>query len=126
MNLIRSSSVQMTPPTINIITAELAGDFRIRLKFDDDTEQTVDFKPFLTHAPHPDIRAWLDPVRFATFRVKYGELIWGDYDLCFPAIDLRRNQIEHHSSFENANAVSKVWNHFNEQCGSFSDDHTIL
>lgn len=126
MNLIRSPSVQMTPPTINIITVEQVGDFRIRLKFDDGTEQTVDFKPFLTHALHPDIHSWLEPARFATFRLEYGELVWGDYDLCFPVIDLHRNQIEHHSSFENANAASKEWNRFNELCGSFSDEHTTL
>ena len=36
-----------------------------------------------------------DPVRFATFRIEYGELVWGDYDLCFPVIDLYLNQLEH-------------------------------
>jgi len=90
----------MTPTAINIVTAEQVGDFRIRLRFDDSTEQTIDFKPFLAHALHPDIRAWLDTVRFATFRLEYGELVWGDYDLCFPIIDLYRNQIEHSSSLE--------------------------
>jgi len=90
----------MTPATINIVAAELVGDFRIHLQFDDGIEQTVDFKPFLTHALHPDIRAWLDPARFAAFRLEYGELIWGDYDLCFPVIDLYRNQIEHNDSLE--------------------------
>lgn len=92
----------MTPAIINIDTVEQVGDFRIHLRFDDGTEQTVDFKPFLTNTPHPDIRAWLDPDRFATFRLEYGELVWGDYDLCFPVIDLYRNQIDHHSSLEAA------------------------
>lgn len=92
----------MTPATINIVTAEQIGDFRIHLRFDDGTEQTVDFNPFLTHTLHPDIRAWLDPVRFAAFRLEYGELVWGDYDLCFPVIDLCRNHIEHHASLEAA------------------------
>lgn len=90
----------MTPATINIVTAEQVGDFRIRLRFDDDTEQTVDFKPFLAHSLHPDIRVWIDPVRFAAFRLEYGELVWGDYDLCFPMIDLYRNQIERRASLE--------------------------
>lgn len=90
----------MTPTAINIVTAEQVGDFRIHLKFDDGTEQTVDFKSFLTQALHPDIRAWLDPARFAAFRLEYGELVWGDYDLCFPVIDLYRNQIEHSASLE--------------------------
>ncbi|MDO8811858.1 MAG: DUF2442 domain-containing protein [Gallionella sp.] len=90
----------MTPAIINIVTAEQVGDFRIRLQFDDGIEQTVDFKPFLSHSLHPDIRAWLDPARFATFRLEYGELVWGDYDLCFPVIDLYRNQIERLASLE--------------------------
>lgn len=47
----------MTPATINIVAAELLGDFRIRLRFDDGIEQTVDFTSFLTNALHPDIRA---------------------------------------------------------------------
>jgi len=90
----------MTPATINIVTAEQVGDLRIRLRFDGNTEQTVNFKPFLTHSLHPDIRAWLDPARFAAFRLEYGELVWGDCDLCFPVIDLYRNRIEHHASLE--------------------------
>ena len=48
---------QMTPAIINIVTAEQVGDFRIRLRFDDGIEQTVDFKSFLTHTLYPDIRA---------------------------------------------------------------------
>jgi hypothetical protein len=80
---------------INIITAESAGDYRLHLIFDDGKEQSVDFKPFLTHARHPDIRRYLDPARFASFRIEYGELVWGDYELYFPVIDLYRNQLEH-------------------------------
>jgi hypothetical protein len=81
--------------SINIVTAEPAGEYRLHLTFDDGMKQTVDFKPFLTQAHHPDIRAYLDPGRFSAFRIEYGELVWGDYDLCFPIIDLYRNQLEH-------------------------------
>jgi len=90
----------MTPEIINIVSAIQAGDFGIRLTFDDGTVQTVDFKPFLLHARHPEIRQWLDPQRFASFRLENGELIWGDFDLCFPMIDLYRNQIEHNAHME--------------------------
>jgi Protein of unknown function (DUF2442) len=88
----------MTPSIINILTADLVGDYRIRITFDDASEQTIDFKRFLSDSVHPDIRAWLDPDRFSRFRVEYGELIWGDYDLCFPMIDLYRNSIDHKDS----------------------------
>lgn len=90
----------MNQPPINIVTAEPAGDYRLHLTFDDGREQTVDFKPFLTHARHPDIRAYLDLNRFSDFRIEYGELVWGDYELCFPIIDLYRNQLEHNTPQE--------------------------
>ncbi len=92
----------MSQPTINIVAAEPAGDYRLRLTFDDGMEQIVDFKSFLTHARHPDIRAYLDPAMFSTFHIEYGDLIWGDYDLCFPIIDLYRNQLEHKNHQEEA------------------------
>lgn len=92
--------MNVTP--INIISATQTGEYLIRLCFDDQSEQEVNFKPFLTHSNHPDIRAYLDPVRFGAFRIEYGELVWGDYDLCFPLIDLYRNQIEHRESIDAA------------------------
>jgi hypothetical protein len=84
----------MIPDVINIVAAELAGDLRIKLSFDDDTQQVVDFRPFLARSLHPDIRAYLNPDRFSGFRIEYGELVWGDYDLCFPVADLYRNHME--------------------------------
>jgi hypothetical protein len=78
---------------INITTAEQLSDYALRLSFDDGTEQTIDFKPFLSLSRHPDIRAYLEPSRFAAYRIEYGELVWGDYDLCFPIADLYQNQL---------------------------------
>lgn len=92
----------MTPKIINIVSAEPAGDLCLRLRFDDGIEQIVDFKPFLSRSVHPDIRAYLDPERFAAFRIEYGELVWGDYELCFPVIDLYRNQLEKSATLEAA------------------------
>ncbi|MEI8163936.1 MAG: DUF2442 domain-containing protein [Betaproteobacteria bacterium] len=92
----------MTATRINVVSATQTKSYRILMRFDDHAEQEVDFEPFLSHSLHPDIRAYLDPVRFASFRVEYGELVWGDYDLCFPVIDLYRNQIEHRERLENA------------------------
>lgn len=84
----------MIPNTINIVTAEWVEDYRIRLCFDDGVEQIVDFRSFLINSQHPDIQAWLNPVRFATFRLEYGELVWGDYAFCFPMMDLYHNQLQ--------------------------------
>ena len=85
----------MSSASINIVSASQAGEYRIRLVFDDNKVQEVDFHPFLVHSHHPDIRAYLTPERFLTFRVDHGDLVWGDYELCFPIIDLYRNTIEH-------------------------------
>lgn len=90
----------MTP--INITTAEHVGDYTLRLSFDDGTVQTVDFKPFLSLSRHPDIRAYLEPARFAAYRIEYGELVWGDYDLCFPIADLYHNRLLHDAALEKA------------------------
>jgi hypothetical protein len=92
----------MTATPINVVTARQVGDYRLHLTFDDGQEQIIDFRPFLSRALHPAIRQWLDPERFSTYRIDYGELVWGDYELCFPVIDLYRNTIEHHQLLESA------------------------
>ena len=92
----------MTPSTINITAAEQIGDYALRLSFDDSTVQTVDFKPFLSLSRHPDIRTYLDPVRFSSFRIEYGKLVWGDYDLCFPIADLYHNRLMADAALEKA------------------------
>jgi len=81
------------PAVINITSAELISEHQVRLCFDDGTRQEVDFKPFLLASAHPLIRVWLEPERFASFRIEFGELVWGDYELCFPVADLYRNRI---------------------------------
>ena len=92
----------MKQKVFDIVAAKLIGDSRLHLVFDDAKEQIIDFKPFLCRSLHPDIRQWLDPKRFSSFRIEYGELVWGDYELCFPLIDLYRNDIGHHQALESA------------------------
>ena len=87
---------------INLLSAAQSGPYRIRLVFDDGHVQEVDFEPFLVHSHHPEIRAYLEPARFAAFKLAYGELVWGDYELCFPVMDLYRNTIEHNEMLSEA------------------------
>jgi hypothetical protein len=84
----------VTPQTIAIIQAEHLDTYRIKLHFDDGVEQVVDFQPFLVNCAHPALRAYLDPQRFHEFRIEFGDLVWGDYDLCFPVMDLYCNTID--------------------------------
>ena len=80
---------------INILEVINLGDFKLKLVFDDQKQQTIDFGPFLAQSKHPDIRAWLDRAKFEQYRLCDGELVWGDYELCFPLIDLYQNNIDH-------------------------------
>ena len=73
--------------------AVYAGDLRLRLTFNDGTERIVDFAPFLRQSHNPLIQAYLDPAAFARFTVKDGDLIWDDYDLCFPIADLYEGRL---------------------------------
>lgn len=61
----------------DITKAEYIGGYTLRLEFDDGKTQLVDFQPFLSQAQHPSIRAYLDPQKFRSFRLEYGELVWG-------------------------------------------------
>ena len=87
---------------INLLFATQTGPYRIRLVFDDSHVQEVDFQPFLVHSHHPEIRAYLEPALFAAFKLAYGELVWGDYQLYFPVMDLYRNTIEHNEMLSEA------------------------
>ena len=80
---------------IEITGLAQTGDYRLRLSFNDGKEQEVDFLPFLSSSRHPAIRAFLAPERFATYRLEYGDLVWGDFELCFPIIDLYENHLLH-------------------------------
>jgi hypothetical protein len=73
--------------------AEHVGDFKLRLFFSDATQRIVDFAPFLHGSRNPLIQAYLDPAAFARFTVKDGDLLWDDYELCFPIADLYEGRV---------------------------------
>jgi len=82
--------------TLNIASATQVGPFSLRLLFDDGTDRVVDFEPFLSRSRHRDIRAYIQPEKFGSFRLEHGDLVWGDWDLCFPIADLHRGEVDHH------------------------------
>ena len=82
---------------IDILSAEYAPPYAIRIRFSDGHAQTVDFEPFLRQAQHPDIRKYLDSQLFQTYALINGRLDWNDYDLCFPMQDLYENRLMHHA-----------------------------
>lgn len=78
---------------VHITDAEYLSPYRIRLLFSDGFQNVVDFQPFLEGSRNPMIRAYLDPEKFSGFIVRDGDLMWRDYDLCFPIADLYENHI---------------------------------
>ena len=78
---------------IDITAAEHVADYRVKVTFSDGAERVADFESFLRRSTNPQIRAYLEPARFAHFRVEQGGLIWGDYGLCFPVADLYENRL---------------------------------
>lgn len=78
---------------VSIESAKHVGDYRIDLKFSDGVRQIVDFGPFLKRSTNPMIKAYLASEAFTRFVVKDGDLIWDDYELCFPVADLYEGNI---------------------------------
>ena len=78
---------------IDIVRAEKTSGYKLKLYFSDGAERVIDFESFLRASRNPLIREYLDPERFANFRLEYGELVWDDYGLCFPIADLYENRI---------------------------------
>ena len=83
----------MSPGLISVQTAQYQPDYKLHIFLNDGADKSVDFKPFLSQSQHPGIRAFLQSEKFQGFRVEHGDLVWGDYDLCFPVADLYRGQI---------------------------------
>jgi hypothetical protein len=78
---------------VGIETADYAGGYKLRLVFSDDKERIIDFEPFLRGSLNPMIRKYLNPSTFGAFSVEYGDLVWNDYDLCFPIADLYEGRV---------------------------------
>ena len=74
--------------TIAVTHAEYLGNYEIHLTFSDEMEQTVDFSAFLNRSHNPMTRKYLDKKLFRNFQIEHGDIVWNDYELCFPIGDL--------------------------------------
>ena len=66
---------------MNVVRAEHVSDYELKLYFSDGVERVIDFEPFLQSSHNPMIRVYLDPKKFASFKLEYGDLVWDDYGL---------------------------------------------
>jgi hypothetical protein len=78
---------------LEITRAEYIADYKIRLTFNDGVVRTVDFAPFLMKARNPDTTDYRDLGKFKSFRLVDGDLMWGDFQMIFPIMELYRGEI---------------------------------
>ena len=78
---------------VDITSVTLIDAYRLHICFSDGQVTDVDFESFLRASQHPDIRKFLNAERFADYRIEWGNLVRGDYELCFPLESLYENTI---------------------------------
>ncbi|OGU58024.1 MAG: hypothetical protein A2X64_00375 [Ignavibacteria bacterium GWF2_33_9] len=78
---------------VSIKEAEYLKNYKIRIVFSDDKVNIVDFADFLKHAKNPMTKKYLDQNLFKNFILANGDIIWNNFELCFPIWDLYTNNI---------------------------------
>ncbi len=81
------------PTYLEVTQAEYVSGYKVRVTFNDGTAQEVDFEPFLGKARNPDLTQYRQLRKFKNFRLHYGDLMWGDYEMIFPITDLHAGVI---------------------------------
>lgn len=78
---------------ISINKADYIGDYKIHFLFSDGTERFIDFSNFLKSARNPMTKKYLDKQLFEKYTIKYGDIFWNEYEMCFPIWDLHEGNI---------------------------------
>ena len=74
---------------IEIIDAKDVGNLCVLLTFNDEVQQTIEIGAFIRKHPHPQYDRYLDPKKFAKFRIENRNIVWGkNWDLIFPLDEL--------------------------------------
>jgi hypothetical protein len=93
MKIVHEPSEVYGTDLVEVIAADYADNFTIRLVFSNGIQSIVDFKPFLQNSRHPTIRKYLDEKLFQSFAIIDGNLNWNEYDLIFPVADLMEGSV---------------------------------
>jgi hypothetical protein len=67
--------------------------YKIKFDFSDGVSQTIDFENFLKSAKNPMTKKYLDKDKFKNFSIEYGDIVWSDYEMCFPIWNLYEGKI---------------------------------
>ncbi|MFN8257416.1 MAG: DUF2442 domain-containing protein [Bacteroidales bacterium] len=78
---------------ISIVNAKYTSEYKIEFTFSDGVVRLIDFSFFLKKAKNPMTTKYLDKQLFKNFSIEYGDIIWNDYEMCFPIWDLHEGKI---------------------------------
>ena len=78
---------------ISIIRADYIGEYTIKFVFSDKIEKSIDFSDFLNNAKNNMTKKYLDKNLFKDYTIKYGDISWNEYEMCFPIWDLHEGNI---------------------------------
>jgi len=78
---------------ISISKASYVEEYKIHFLFSDGIERLIDFSDFLKNARNPMARKYLDKKLFKNYSIEYGDIIWNDYEMCFPIWDLHEGKL---------------------------------
>ena len=78
---------------VSIEKAEYLGEYKIQFLFNDGKRNIIDFKSFIETAINPMTNQFLDKVKFKSYKIEYGDIIWGDYEMCFQIWDIYKGKI---------------------------------
>lgn len=92
---------------VDVVSVNHLGRYRLELTFSDGHVATIDFGPFLRGSLNPETRRFLDEKRFKSFLLTHGNLVWGDYEMCFPIEDLYEGRIDRKEPAGGAFAVAE-------------------
>ena len=67
--------------------------YRVDVTFNDGTHRVVDFGPFLKQARNPMFTKYRGLREFKSFHIQDGDLMWGDFEMIFPIMDLYEGNI---------------------------------
>ena len=78
---------------LEVTEADYISGYNLLLTFNDGTVRVVDFGPFLAKARNPGTTDFRDLKKFKSFHIQDGDLVWGDYQMIFPIMDLYQGNI---------------------------------
>ena len=78
---------------LRVMEAKYVPRYRVDIAFNDGTRRVVDFGPFLKQARNPMFTKYRGLGEFQSFHIQDGDLMWGDFEMIFPIMDLYEGNI---------------------------------